>query len=246
MDGFETCQRLKAMANMVEVPIIFVTAKIGHETETLAFEAGAVDFINKPVNPDVVRARVRTHLKLKFQADLLRNLAQTDGLTGVANRRNFDETLQKEWQRCRRSGLPLSLIYVDVDYFKAYNDCYGHQMGDVCLQAIAHVLMNNLRRPPDLVARYGGEEFVCLLPETPLSGAITKAHMLEKAVRALDMVHQNSAVADVVTISLGVATVRPASGTGSTDTLLSLADQMLYQAKRTGRGRVCAPPVRED
>ena len=179
-------------------------------------------------------------LKQRDQENLhLHNLALTDGLTGVPNRRYFDEMLDKEWQRCKRSQLPLSLIFIDVDFFKRYNDFYGHTQGDVCLKAIAAILMENLKRPGDLVARYGGEEFTCLLPETNLLGATQKAKELELAVRALAIPHEKSDAVPIVTISLGVATVSQVVGDDAS-TLVNAADQLLYDAKVDGRACVRA------
>jgi diguanylate cyclase (GGDEF)-like protein len=237
MDGYETCRHLQANPSTADIPIIFVTANHAHDEETRGLEAGAVDFISKPVNPSVVRARVQTHLKLKFQSDMLRKLSLTDGLTGVANRRQFDDVLSKEWRRCARSRLPLSLIFIDVDFFKRYNDCYGHQLGDDCLKAVAGALQAVLKRPSDLIARYGGEEFVCLLPETPLAGALQTANSLEAAVRALAIAHAQSDIAPVVTISLGVAASDPATGDDPA-LLIAAADTLLYAAKQAGRGQV--------
>lgn len=242
MDGYETCQHLQANPLTADIPIIFVTASNQHDDETRGLEAGAVDFISKPVNPSVVKARVRTHIKLKLQSDTLRRLSLTDGLTGVANRRQFDETLLKEWRRCSRSHLPLSLIFIDVDYFKRYNDCYGHQLGDECLKTVAKVLRQGLKRPADLLARYGGEEFVCLLPETPLEGARQTANALEAAVRALALPHAQSDVAAVLTISLGVAAAEAAVGDDPA-ALLDAADKLLYQAKEAGRAQVKAGKI---
>jgi diguanylate cyclase (GGDEF)-like protein len=236
IDGFEVCRRLKVDPATRDVPVIFVTARDSTEDETLGLEVGAVDFITKPVNPPVVRARVRTHVALKRQADLLRSMAFNDGLTGVANRRWFDERLQVEWLRCRRNKLPLSLILLDLDHFKAYNDHYGHQAGDDCLRAVAAAMKSRLGRPADLLARYGGEEFVCLLPETPTDGARAKAEDLGRAVLDLALAHADSPTAPVVTISRGVATASPALD-GSPNDLLQRADAQLYAAKRAGRNR---------
>ena len=225
-----------------EVPVIFVTAQESPDEETRALEAGAVDFITKPVNPAVVRARVRTHLTLKRQADLLRSLAFVDGLTGVANRRRFDDSLQREWRRSRRNGASLALLLIDVDHFKQFNDCYGHLVGDSCLQAVAGALKANMGRPHDLAARYGGEEFACLLPETHLAGALAKAEELKQAVQALNIPHALSSVATVVTISIGVTAVVPMMNL-SPDQLLSAADEQLYKAKRSGRNRACGAGI---
>lgn len=242
MDGYETCQRLQADFLTADIPVIFITANTEHDEETRGLEAGAVDFIAKPVNPSVVRARVHTHLKLKFQSDTLRRLSLTDGLTGVANRRHLDEVMLKEWRRCSRSRLPLSLIFIDVDYFKRYNDCYGHQLGDDCLKAVAKALKQGLKRPADLLARYGGEEFVCLLPETSLDGAWQTANVLEAAVRALALPHALSDAASVLTISLGVAAAEPAEGEDPA-ALLDAADKLLYQAKNAGRAQIKAGKI---
>jgi diguanylate cyclase (GGDEF)-like protein len=236
IDGFEVCRRLKVDPATRDVPVIFVTARDSTEDETQGLEVGAVDFITKPVNPPVVRARVRAHIALKRQADLLRSMAFNDGLTGVANRRWFDERLQVEWLRCRRNKLPISLILLDLDHFKAYNDRYGHQAGDDCLRAAAAAMKSRLGRPADLLARYGGEEFVCLLPETPTDGARAKAEDLGRAVLDLALAHADSPTAPVVTISRGVATASPALD-GSPNDLLQRADAQLYAAKRAGRNR---------
>jgi diguanylate cyclase (GGDEF)-like protein len=238
MDGFEVCRQLKAHDPTRNIPIIFVTAHNDATQETQALDLGAVDFIAQPVNPPVVRARVRTHLTLKFQSDLLRKLAFLDGLTGVFNRRYFDQQLNLEWARAGRSGEPLSLILLDVDHFKQFNDHYGHQAGDDCLRQIAQTLKTSLRRPADLVARYGGEEFACILPNTPFDDAMALAQDLERSLRALRIAHTPSDVDTVVTASLGVAT-RDQGAQGDAGALVGLADQELYHAKQAGRGRVC-------
>ncbi len=237
MDGYEVCARIKADPTTHDIPVIFISAKSEVEDETRGLEVGAIDFITKPISPPIVKARVRNHLLLKRQADLLRSLSFLDGLTGIANRRRFDETMAREWRRCGRSHHAVSLIILDVDHFKAYNDHYGHQAGDECLRAVAEVLADRMRRPSDLVARYGGEEFICLLPETENDGAVQVAESLRAAVADCAIPHDRSPVTSHVTISLGVATVVPASG-GTPDQLAQMADQLLYQAKRSGRNRV--------
>ncbi len=239
MDGIEVCRRLKADAALADIPIIFVTARSEPAEETRALEAGGVDFIAKPVNPAVVRARVRTHLTLKAQSDLLRSLVFVDGLTGVANRRRFDEALRDEWQHCRRAGTALTLLMIDIDHFKRYNDRYGHLVGDACLKRIAAVLQAGLRRACDVVARYGGEEFACLLPECDQPAGRAKAGELCAAVAALDIPHADSPTAQRVTLSVGVATLRP-NGVNDPTALVAAADAALYEAKRAGRNRVVA------
>ena len=239
LDGFEVCKRLKADDVTRHIPVIFVTAHNDPAQETHGLNLGAVDFIAKPVNPDVVRARVKTHLMLKFQSDLLRRLVFLDGLTGVFNRRYFDQQIATEWARASRNQSPLSLILLDVDYFKRFNDHYGHQAGDDALRAVSNTLKTCLRRPADLVARYGGEEFGCILPETSYEDALLIAHELERKVRELALPHASSSVDNVITISAGLAT-RSGNADGDVNSLIGLADSLLYKAKRTGRGRVCS------
>ena len=236
MDGYAVCAELKKLPETRNIPIIFVTSLNSPEDETRALTDGAVDFIAKPINGTVVRARVRTHLTLKRQSDLLRRLTLTDGLTGVANRRCFDETLETEWRRCERAGLSVALILADIDHFKAFNDCYGHQAGDACLKAVADGLSACVRHPPDLVARYGGEEFACVLPHESLDGAKTVARRMLERVRALAIPHIQSTSAECVTVSLGIAAVTPTADTLPTG-LIAAADARLYEAKTAGRNR---------
>ncbi|MCX5824788.1 MAG: diguanylate cyclase [Deltaproteobacteria bacterium] len=168
---------------------------------------------------------------------LLQDLSRRDGLTGLANRRHFDECLDREWKRGLREKDPLSIILCDIDFFKNFNDTYGHQKGDDCLRAVAHVLEQDLCRPLDVAARYGGEEFVVLLPGTPLPGALAVAESIRSGIEALAIPHASSSAAPVVTISLGVASVVPAPD-GAAAEILSAADQALYRAKGEGRNRV--------
>ena len=238
MDGHEVCRRLKADPDTRDIPVIFVTAHNDEAAETLGLDLGAVDFISKPINPKIVRARVRTHLTLKAQADLLRQWVYIDGLTGVFNRRHFDERLAAESARAARNGAAMSVVLLDVDLFKRYNDRYGHQAGDDCLRRVAAALQATIRRPGDLAARYGGEEFVCLLPDTGLAGAMRVAQQLRAAVLALQIEHGDSSVAPVVTVSLGVCS-QPEHGPVSAAALLGEADAQLYRAKSLGRNQAC-------
>jgi diguanylate cyclase (GGDEF)-like protein len=233
-DGYEVCRQLKAAAETRDVPVIFVTGHTEVAEQLRGLEAGAVDFLSKPVHRAIVLARVRTHVVLRQQAATLRDMAMTDILTGVANRRCIDERLEIEWRRCRRNQAPLSLIMIDIDYFKVYNDTYGHVAGDNCLQHIAPVLKRGLRRSSDLLGRYGGEEFLCLLPETPLDQAVEKANELGRTVQQLNIVHGHPPAGPVVTISRGVSATIP-SGDAELADLLEVTDAMLYQAKRSGR-----------
>jgi diguanylate cyclase (GGDEF)-like protein len=245
MDGYETLHRLQSDPLTSTIPVIFVTSLTSPADETRGLESGAVDFISRPVNAAVARARIRTHLTVKRQADLLRTLAFIDGLTGIANRRRFDEILESEWRYCRRTRSPLTLEMIDIDQFKQFNDEYGHQAGDACLREIAGVLKGGTGRSHDLAARYGGEEFVCLLPETDMAGARTKAEELKLAVENLAIPHRKSCVAAIVTISIGAATVIPDAETGYA-TLLATADAQLYEAKRAGRNQVRCTETMKD
>ncbi len=238
MDGHEVCRRLKAEPATRDVPVIFVTAHNDEAAETQGLALGAVDFISKPINPAIVRARVKTHITLKAQSDLLRQWVYVDGLTGVRNRRSFDEQLASEWGRAAREGSALSVILLDVDFFKRYNDRYGHQAGDACLRQVASFLKQAVKRPGDLVARYGGEEFACLLPGTPLEGALSFAEQLRAGVESLGLAHADSTVSDQVTVSLGACATR-GSDAGSAEALLRAADGQLYRAKELGRNRAC-------
>ncbi len=237
MDGFEICTQLKNQPSTRNIPVIFVTAHTDAAEETHGLSVGAVDFISKPVNPSVVRARVKTHLTLKFQSDLLRNLVFLDGLTGVFNRRYFDQQLGTEWARSIRNNTHVTVIMIDVDFFKRFNDRYGHLAGDDCLRTIAQTLKACLRRPADVVARYGGEEFACILPDTPFDVAMEMARDMEQRVRALKIPHEFSPFDGVATISIGLAT-RPMGTAGEALGLVGLADAQLYVAKQNGRGQV--------
>jgi diguanylate cyclase (GGDEF)-like protein len=236
MDGYQVCERLKADQATRDIPVIFVTAHSDIAAETRGLELGAVDFIAKPISPPVVRARVGTHLKLKAQSDLLRQMAFIDGMTGVYNRRWFNDRLIAEWGGAARSGAALALLMIDVDFFKRFNDHYGHQAGDDCLIRVAAALKAGLHRAVDLVARYGGEEFACILPATELAGAMKVANRLEQQVRALGIEHALSDVAKSVTISVGAAATTNCHQ-GGPEALLGLADNQLYRAKQDGRGR---------
>ena len=238
MDGYEVCRQIKADPELAALPVVFVTAHSDAETETRGLDLGAVDFISKPFSPAVVRARVRTHLTLKVQSDLLRELVFIDGLTGVYNRRHFDERLAREFQRARRQGSSLALMMIDVDYFKRFNDRYGHLAGDDGLRRVAMALKAQLKRPGDLLSRFGGEEFACVLPDTELAGALSLAEAMGEAMTALDIAHADSDVASCLSVSIGVAALHT-HGTLAAADLVTAADEQLYLAKSGGRRRAC-------
>jgi diguanylate cyclase (GGDEF)-like protein len=236
MDGYDVCNRLKSDPITESIPIIFITANSSADDETRGLEMGAADYITKPFNPSVVKARVRTQIRLKQQADLLTQYAFKDGLTGVTNRRSLDDHLPTELKRCSRANTPFSLIMLDIDYFKLYNDHYGHLEGDQCLKRVAKALKSISRRPTDEVARYGGEEFVILLTDTDLDGAKHIAEEAINAVREAKIEHQASKIDHYLTISLGVTSVSPAE-TLTAEEVLAKADSALYLAKQNGRNR---------
>jgi len=236
MDGFAVCDAIRRDPALRSSAIIFVTAQSSPEAEIACLDAGAVDFIPKPLNAAVVQARVRTHLRLQAALATLDGLAHQDGLTGLFNRRHFDSQLATEFARHRRHRMPLGLALVDVDHFKLYNDQYGHQQGDVCLKAVAGAIREGARRPGELAARYGGEEFVVLLPNTTREHLTTYGDWLCSRVAALDLPHPTAPTAPIVTISVGLCSMLPGEGdTG--EALLHAADMALYEAKGAGRNR---------
>ncbi|MCP4900656.1 MAG: diguanylate cyclase [bacterium] len=237
LDGYEVCRRLKSDERTLDIPVIFVTARDEVEDEAHGLSLGAVDYITKPFNAPIVRARVKTHVELKYKSDLLARMAQLDGLTGVANRRHFDEILDREWKRAVRAKSWLSLLLLDIDHFKRFNDLYGHPMGDACLKRVASCLEATSSRAGDLVARYGGEEFVILLPGNDAVGAEKVAEQVRQGVRDLAIEHAGSPVATMVTVSIGVSALIPTEERSSSR-LVAKADECLYEAKEQGRDRI--------
>jgi len=237
LDGFEVCKRLKENTRTHNIPIIFLTAKWETSEEAKGLELGAVDYIRKPFSPPIIRARIRNHLELKKNRDLLENLSTLDGLTNIPNRRRFDEVFTLEWRRAVRSGLPISLLFIDIDHFKNYNDHYGHLAGDDCLKAVSRVLQSSLGRTADFVARFGGEEFIILLPDTGENGCRHLAETIRAAVENLNIEHQASPLTPHLTVSVGAVTC-VAADTITQEDLLDAADRLLYQAKQDGRNRV--------
>ncbi|UQB43445.1 diguanylate cyclase [Thiomicrospira microaerophila] len=237
MDGYAVIKALKNNPKTQAIPVVFVTALDGTSNEQKGLELGAVDYIAKPFKMPVVKARVRSQVLLKHKTDLLDRESHIDGLTGIANRRQFDEKLQIEGQRLMRNHQPLGVIMVDIDFFKPFNDNYGHGKGDECLVKVAQALQRVFRRPADLVARYGGEEFVAILPETNRRGVQMMAEKMRQAVWDLNFAHGYSAVDSRVTVSLGGIS-REVDTLEEVKELLKYADQALYQAKAQGRNQV--------
>ncbi len=236
MSGYEVCQRLKENEQTRTIPVIFLTAMSEAEDEEKGLELGAVDYITKPIRPPILRARVRTHLELKDARDALARLASTDKLTGISNRRRFDEVMPSEWARARRDKHAMSIAMIDIDYFKNFNDAHGHAAGDACLQAVAQAMQRSLRRASDLLARLGGEEFVAVLTNTDEAGLRRVMQNLLDEVAALGIAHGASAASPIVSISVGAVLVQPHTLVSFTEPLAA-ADALLYQAKSAGRDR---------
>ncbi|MBF0230451.1 MAG: diguanylate cyclase [Desulfamplus sp.] len=237
MDGYTVCKKIKSNTLTSSVPVIFITAINEEKSESEGLAIGAIDYITKPFSPSIVQARVRNHIALKNYNDHLKNLSMIDGLTGISNRRYFDEYLNQEWHRAIRNPKPLSVIMMDIDFFKRYNDTYGHLAGDDCLKKVAKSLKCSVSRPADMVARYGGEEFICVLPETDLEGARSVAITIQQGISELRIPHENSSVSNHITLSIGIVTTIP-SPAKSTDALIKDADELLYQAKKAGRNQM--------
>jgi two-component system, chemotaxis family, response regulator WspR len=257
VDGFTLLKFYRADPATRNVPVIVLSSKEDPRDKSQAFSEGASDYLVKVPDKIELAARVQAHSRLyllqqqrdeaynkleQLKVELeqrnveLARLSTVDGLTGIANRRCFDSTLDREWRRALREKSELSLILTDIDFFKRYNDAYGHPAGDECLRQVARCLAEAVRRPTDLAARYGGEEFALLLPATSLTGATTLAEAVRARVAALALEHRASDIASHVTLSLGIASVRPEQGHQQSE-LVSRADQALYAAKHGGRNR---------
>lgn len=234
---------LKAYQNFIErmklgyTPIAIVGAEADDSLELAAYSAGAADYILQGRSAGILKARIGMMLDLKKSRDILEHSARIDGLTGVNNRREFEKTLELEWRRSSRTNQNLSLIMLDVDYFKPYNDRYGHLAGDAALRKIAAILQDALSRPHDTVCRYGGEEFVILMPETNTSGANKVATLIREAIMRQAIPHDQSPIAEVVTISQGIACLIPNEYNSPTQ-LVRAADKALYQGKETSRNAI--------
>ncbi|CAN2044322.1 two-component system, chemotaxis family, response regulator WspR [Candidatus Magnetomoraceae bacterium gMMP-13] len=252
VDGIEACSYIKNCEHTKNIPILMVTATSEIKNMERAFSAGAMDFITKPVKKMALIARVKSFIKLKQEMDIrkareselieltkrlkvtnqmLQRISLTDGLTDISNRRSFDDYLEHEWKVAVRHNKHISLIIADIDYFKFFNDTYGHQRGDVCLKKVAKTLVNTLKRPRDFIARYGGEEFAAVLPETDLKGArLLAVNMLSNVIK-LGIVHTGSCICNYVTISAGVTCTVPKRDS-KPSILIQKADKLLYKAKK--------------
>ncbi len=251
LNGLETTRRIKAQAPLQALPVIMVSISDDLQNVELAFETGAIDYINKPVNRIELIVRVGAVLRLKAEMDRrktregeletltrrLQQLTNLDGLTGAVNRRFFDEALDVEWRRCRRENKHLALLLANIDFFRHFNELYGHLEGDNCLKAIAHSIRRALKRPGDLVARYDGDAFAVVLPRTDLAGARIIAADIAARIAELAIPHADVPTGPCVTLSIGLTAQRP-SPVGSPDMLLRAATEAVHQAKSSGRARI--------
>jgi len=238
-DGYEVLAELKKNEQTRTIPVIIITGMSNVEDEVKGLLLGAVDYITKPFNPAIVRARIETHLKIVAQMKIIERFSLVDTLTNLPNRRQFDNHIIREWNRAIREKTPISLLMIDVDKFKVFNDTHGHQQGDVALQMVAGAIASSLKRSTDIAARWGGEEFTVLLPNTALEGAMIVAEDIRKNVEmamipALDGVNKHK-----VTVSLGVAAAAPDADCVIAE-IIRQADSALYAAKNSGRNKVCS------
>ncbi len=238
IDGFEVLRALKEDDETRGIPVMFITGRASAGDEERGLMLGAVDYITKPFNNAIVKARVKTQLQLVRQMRTIERLGLLDPLTGMPNRRRFDDHLSKEWARAMREKTPLSLLMVDADHFKAYNDAYGHPQGDVLLQTISRIMQDALLRPTDLAARLGGEEFGIILPGTNAEGACAVAENLRANIEQTRVPVGNNDAYSSITVSIGQATAVPEMDQ-KVNTLMNAADNALYEAKRSGRNQVC-------
>jgi diguanylate cyclase (GGDEF)-like protein len=258
MDGYEICERLKADPDTEDIPVIFISALDEAWDKVKAFGVGGADYITKPFKTVEVLARVKNQFKIRrLQQELrqqnakleavvaqlqaanqeLKRLSTLDGLTQIANRRYFDEYLHQSWGLAMQEEQPITLIMCDIDYFKKYNDTYGHQAGDRCLYKVAQILARSVNRAEDMTCRYGGEEFAIILPRTDQAGGQQVAQRIAQTLQTQRLIHAGSPVSPYVTVSMGIVSLVPSLGT-KPELLIRLADLALYRAKAQGRNTI--------
>ena len=243
LSGFDTCKAIRGFLQDTWVPIIYLTGRTDPEDIVEGLDAGGDTYITKPVNEEVLKAIAKAMLRLSdIQAQLLQankeldEVAHFDVLTQIMNRRGYEDMLARLWKDHERRKSPISILLMDIDHFKKYNDGYGHIKGDECLRLVAQTLKKELKRPIDVIARYGGEEFVVILPGTDLNGAKLVGERFIDALKIANIPHEFSDSASHVSVSIGAAEAQVDDSAAS---LLQRADEALYQAKESGRNRVC-------
>lgn len=234
MNGYDVCKRIKNNETIKNIPIIFITGRTSQEDEEYGLNLGAIDYITKPFNKAIVKLRIKNYLDLKIKNDMLEKLSMYDGLTNIRNRRFFDETFEKTFNEIKRDKKSLAVLMIDIDFFKPYNDNYGHGQGDETLRKVAKALEKTIKRASDFVARYGGEEFVILLKDIKKDGVEAVANNLLNAVRELKITHEFSKIENYVTISIGASFYNSNSDVTKLELLLK-ADETLYSVKNSGR-----------
>jgi diguanylate cyclase (GGDEF)-like protein len=238
MNGFDVLLKLKNSAATMNIPVIFLTGLSNAGDEEKGLSLGAVDYITKPFNQSVVKARIKTQLKMVDYVRTIEKLCMLDALTGLSNRRGFDTRIDVEWGRAHREKKPLGLIMLDIDKFKRYNDTHGHPQGDILLQAVAEVITKTLNRPADFAARWGGEEFMILLPDTGLEGTVIIAEQIRVNVKDAIVLCADGTKTST-TISLGAESIIPNEDDSSAD-FINEIDKLLYVAKKNGRNQTCS------
>jgi len=241
MNGFDVLVKLKDSAATMDIPVIFLTGLSNAGDEEKGLSLGAVDYITKPFNQSVVKARIKTQLKMVDYVRTIEKLCMLDALTGLSNRRGFDTRMDVEWGRAYREKKTLGLIMLDIDKFKIYNDTYGHPQGDILLQAVAEVIAKTLNRPADFAARWGGEEFMILLPDTAVEGTVIIAEQIRLNIKNT-IVPCTDGTNTSTTVSLGADSIIPDEGYSSAD-LIAEVDKLLYAAKNNGRDRTCSKEI---
>lgn len=234
INGYDVCKRIKNNETIKNIPIIFITGRTSQEDEEYGLNLGAIDYITKPFNKAIVKLRIKNYLNLKIKNDMLEKLSMYDGLTNIRNRRFFDETFEKTFSEIKRDKKSLAVLMIDIDFFKPYNDNYGHGQGDETLRKVAKALEKTIKRASDFVARYGGEEFVILLKDINKDGVEAVANNLLNAIRELKITHEFSKIENYVTISIGASFYNSSSDITKLELLLK-ADETLYSVKNSGR-----------
>lgn len=234
INGYDVCKRIKNNETIKNIPIIFITGRTSQEDEEYGLNLGAIDYITKPFNKAIVKLRIKNYLNLKIKNDMLEKLSMYDGLTNIRNRRFFDETFEKTFNEIKRDKKSLAVLMIDIDFFKPYNDNYGHGQGDETLRKVAKALEKTIKRASDFVARYGGEEFVILLKDINKDGVEAVANNLLNAIRELKITHEFSKIENYVTVSIGVSYYNSSSDITKLELLLK-ADETLYNVKNSGR-----------